>query len=178
MPAVSLVIAITLGAFALQIERMKLVGVAAMAARAIARGETAGKCSRPSFRNEFNLIPSKINFEIQTRENTVCVNLSRNFEIAGTAGQAFRFLRTAVRSKGGALKFGERGSGTILALAMVSLAICLFSLSQIVALNLISQQRLQGIVDAMAVAAADSLRGLNTGFPCPTAGQIGAKCRG
>ncbi|CAB4560259.1 unannotated protein [freshwater metagenome] len=71
------------------------------------------------------------------------------------------------------MKFGERGSGTILALAMVSLAICLFSLSQIVALNLISQQRLQGVVDGMAVAAADSLRGLNTGFPCPTAGQLG-----
>lgn len=78
-----------------------------------------------------------------------------------------------MRSKGRALKFGERGSGTILALAMVSLAICLFSLSQIVALNLISQQRLQGVVDAMAVAAADALRGLNTGFPCPTAGQLG-----
>ena len=69
----------------------------------------------------------------------------------------------------------DGGSGTILALAAVSMAICLFSLSQVVALNLISQSRLQTTVDAMAVGAADALRGLNTGFPCPTAVQIGLK---
>jgi hypothetical protein len=40
LPAVALVIGITLGAFALQIERMKLVEVSATAARAIARGES------------------------------------------------------------------------------------------------------------------------------------------
>ena len=67
----------------------------------------------------------------------------------------------------------QRGSGTVLALSAVALAISLFSLSQIVALNLIAQQRLQSSVDSMAVAAADALRGLNTGFPCPTAGEIG-----
>lgn len=66
----------------------------------------------------------------------------------------------------------ERGSGTILALAAVSMAICLFSLSQVVAFNLIAQRRLQATVDAMAIGATDALRGLNTGFPCPTAGQI------
>lgn len=67
----------------------------------------------------------------------------------------------------------DRGSGTILALAAISLAICLFGLSQVLAFNLINQRRLQTTVDAMAVAASDALRGLNTGFPCPTAGQIG-----
>ena len=40
MPAVSLIIGITLGAFALQVDRMKLVDVAATSARALARGET------------------------------------------------------------------------------------------------------------------------------------------
>ena len=40
LPAVSLVITITLGGFALQIERIKLVEVAAVAARSVARGET------------------------------------------------------------------------------------------------------------------------------------------
>ena len=69
----------------------------------------------------------------------------------------------------------DGGSGTILALAAVSMAICLFSLSQVVAVNLISQRRLQTTVDAMAIGAADALRGLNTGFPCPTAVQIGQK---
>lgn len=69
--------------------------------------------------------------------------------------------------------FGERGSGTVLALAAVTLAIGVFSLSQIVAFNLIQQRRLQSTVDAMAIGATDALRGLNTGFPCPTAGEIG-----
>jgi len=71
------------------------------------------------------------------------------------------------------MRFGERGSGTVMALAVVSLSICMFSISQLISVNLISQQRLQATVDAMAVAAADSLRGLNTGFPCPTASQLG-----
>ena len=70
-------------------------------------------------------------------------------------------------------RFGERGSGTVLALAAVTLAICVFSLSQVVAFNLIEQRRLQSTVDAMAIGATDALRGLNTGFPCPTASEIG-----
>lgn len=76
-------------------------------------------------------------------------------------------------SKDGAVKHSERGSGTVLALSAVALAISLFSLSQLVAFNLIAQRRLQATVDAMAIGAADALRGLNTGFPCPTAGEIG-----
>jgi len=67
----------------------------------------------------------------------------------------------------------QNGSGTVLALASISLALSLFSLSQLVAYNLISQSRLQATVDAMAIGATDALRGLNTGFPCPTAGEIG-----
>ncbi|MEY3677505.1 MAG: hypothetical protein RL351_732, partial [Actinomycetota bacterium] len=86
-----------------------------------------------------------------------------------------------MRAQGGALTnqlfrrspFGERGSGTVLALAAVTLAIGVFSLSQVVAFNLIQQRRLQSTVDAMAIGATDALRGLNTGFPCPTAGEIG-----
>ncbi len=78
-----------------------------------------------------------------------------------------------MRSKVGALKNSERGSGTILALSAVTVAISLFSLTQVVAYNLIAQRRLQATVDAMAIAATDALRGLNTGFPCPTAGEIG-----
>lgn len=69
----------------------------------------------------------------------------------------------------------QQGSGTLLALAAVALAISLFSLSQVVAHNLISQRRLQATVDSMAIGAVDALRGLNTGFPCPTAAEIGLK---
>jgi Flp pilus assembly protein TadG len=91
MPAVSLVIAITLGAFALQIERMKLVGVAAMAARAVARGETQENVRALVLEMNSTADSQQINLEIQTRENTVCVNLSRNFEIAGFPGKLFDF---------------------------------------------------------------------------------------
>jgi len=91
MPAVSLVIAITLGAFALQIERMKLVGVSAMAARAVARGETQENVRSLVLQMSSTLESQQINVEIQTRENTVCVNLSRNFEIAGLPGKLFDF---------------------------------------------------------------------------------------
>jgi hypothetical protein len=91
MPAVSLVIAITLGAFALQIERMKLVGLAAMAARAIGRGETQENVRALVLEMGATTDAQQINFEIETRENTVCVNLSRNFEIAGLPGKLFDF---------------------------------------------------------------------------------------
>ena len=91
MPAVSLVIAITLGAFALQIERMKLVGVAATAARAIARGETQENVRALVLEMSSPTDSQQINLEIETRENTVCVNLSRNFEIAGLPGKLFDF---------------------------------------------------------------------------------------
>lgn len=67
----------------------------------------------------------------------------------------------------------DRGSGTILALAMVALAVSVLGLSQIIAQNLLLQQRTQVVTEAMALAAADSLRGLNSGFPCPVAAQIG-----
>jgi hypothetical protein len=91
MPAVSLVIAITLGAFALQIERMKLVSVSAMSARAVARGEPEENIRALILEMSSTLDSQDIQMEIQTRENTVCVNLSRNFEIAGLPGKLFDF---------------------------------------------------------------------------------------
>ena len=91
MPAVSLVIAITLGAFALQIERMKLVGVSAMAARAIARGEPEENVRTLVLEMSSGSNSEQTVMEIETRENSVCVNLSRNFEIAGLPGKLFDF---------------------------------------------------------------------------------------
>ncbi|MEY4993958.1 MAG: hypothetical protein RIS82_1080 [Actinomycetota bacterium] len=72
--------------------------------------------------------------------------------------------------------FGEdRGSGTILALAVIGVISALFAGLQVVALNALNQHRLQAITEAMALAATDSLRGLNTGFPCAEANQIANK---
>ena len=66
----------------------------------------------------------------------------------------------------------QRGSGTVLALGAVALSIALFGLSQTVAFNILQHARLQSATDAMAIAAADALRGLNSGFPCQTAHEL------
>jgi hypothetical protein len=91
MPAVSIVIAITLGAFALQIERMKLVGVSAMAARAVARGEPEENILSLILEIGSTSNSQDIQMEIQTRENSVCVNLSRSFQLVGIPGKLFDF---------------------------------------------------------------------------------------
>lgn len=81
-----------------------------------------------------------------------------------------------MRAKDGSVKnsaAGDAGSGTILSFAAIALAISVFLLSQTLAFNLIQHRRLEATVDSMAIGAADALRGLNTGFPCPTATQIG-----
>jgi secretion/DNA translocation related TadE-like protein len=66
----------------------------------------------------------------------------------------------------------DNGSGTVLALAVVSLAVTLLIVSQSIAFNLLSHLRLQATADSVAVAAADSLRGLSLGFPCEVAREM------
>lgn len=100
-PAVSLVIAITLGAFALQIERMKLIDVAATAARATARGE--------SQENILDLIKEmtdaesaeEIEIVFETRENMSCAVLSRGFQIPGLDAMVFDLAETQCARKMG-----------------------------------------------------------------------------
>jgi secretion/DNA translocation related TadE-like protein len=68
----------------------------------------------------------------------------------------------------------DRGAGTILALAVVSLSVSLLIVSQAQAFNLLADLRLQATADSIAVAAADSLRGLSLGLPCEIAEQMSA----
>lgn len=89
LPAVSLVIAITLGAFALQIERMKLVDVAATAARAVARGEAEANVRALITEMTFPLPPQEIELQFEVRENMTCVILARSFELPGLGGNLF-----------------------------------------------------------------------------------------
>ena len=63
----------------------------------------------------------------------------------------------------------ETGSGTVLALSVISLSVALLGLSQTLAFNLLSHLRLQAAADSISVAAADSLRGLSLGYPCEVA---------
>jgi Flp pilus assembly protein TadG len=97
MPAVSLVIAITLGAFALQIERMKLVDVAATAARAIARGESedtvielVGQLTQSAQGNQLEFI---------TLENLACVKLSKQIARPGLGAQMFELTESQCARK-------------------------------------------------------------------------------
>ena len=89
LPAVALVIGITLGAFALQIERMKLVEVSATAARAIARGESEDNARALVTELLFPLPPESLILEYEHRENVVCAKLSRQFALPALGANLF-----------------------------------------------------------------------------------------
>jgi hypothetical protein len=92
LPAVVLVISITLGAFALQIERMKIVGVAATAARAIARGENPDMVAGLVAEMQGAALGAEL--EIVFREEFACVNLSQGFRIPGLEADVFELTET------------------------------------------------------------------------------------
>jgi hypothetical protein len=89
LPAVSLVIAITLSAFALQIERMKLVDVAATAARAVARGEPEESVRALVAELIAPLEIESVSMTAEVRESVTCVILSRQFELPGLGEKFF-----------------------------------------------------------------------------------------
>jgi hypothetical protein len=64
----------------------------------------------------------------------------------------------------------DRGSGTVLALAAVAMAISVFGVSQIIAQNLLIQQRVQVVTETMALAAADALQGAKFWVSMPGCG--------
>ncbi len=68
--------------------------------------------------------------------------------------------------------WGSAGSGTILGLGLVAGILAGLISANIAANWLVSAQKLQSQADLIALAAADSARGLTTGFPCQTAGQM------
>ena len=76
LPAVSLVLAVTLGAFGLQIERMKLVSVAATAARALARGELSEEVRAFSI----DQLPN-VGLQINEQEQQICVTAALEVSI-------------------------------------------------------------------------------------------------
>ncbi|MFM6939620.1 MAG: Rv3654c family TadE-like protein [Rhodoluna sp.] len=68
--------------------------------------------------------------------------------------------------------WGDRGSGTILALAVVMLSVACLGVVEVIAGNFLRQARLASVADSAALAADDALRGLTTGFPCDIAKAI------
>ena len=77
LPAVTLVIAITLAGFGLQIERMKLVAAVASAARALGRGESVAQVEA-----DFSILAPNSSLNIEHLENHVCASARRSFSVA------------------------------------------------------------------------------------------------
>jgi hypothetical protein len=94
MPSVALVLVITLGGFGLQVERLKLVSEAAVAARALGRGE-----AEADVRSQLAEVDSGLAVKLDYLEDFVCANVSRKFEIA--ALQSFEVSERQCARKGG-----------------------------------------------------------------------------
>ena len=78
LPAVFMVLAISASAFGLQIERMKLVDVAATAARGLGRGEPES-----DVRQLVEKLDASSSLTIQGDREVICANLKREIKIVG-----------------------------------------------------------------------------------------------
>jgi hypothetical protein len=78
MPTVALVIAVTLSAFGLQVERMNYVAIAASAARALGRGEAQVEVQ--ALLSEIALDAS---LEIEYLANHVCARVTKQVPVLG-----------------------------------------------------------------------------------------------
>lgn len=68
--------------------------------------------------------------------------------------------------------WGESGAGTVLALAIVCACVAGLGASELLVFGLSEHRKLQVSADQIAVAVADSVRGLNTANGCELAGQL------
>jgi len=68
--------------------------------------------------------------------------------------------------------WGNSGSGSILALGLVLAGLAGLVGSNLAVYRLIAQEKLQAQAEQIALAGADSVRGLNTGYPCEVADQF------
>lgn len=68
----------------------------------------------------------------------------------------------------------ERGSGSILAVAIIAATLILFSLLMPVVSLAALHHRVAGSADAAALAAADVAVGIRSGNPCPIAAVVAA----
>ena len=78
LPTVSLVIAVCLSGFGLQIERMKFVSVAASAARALGRGESQASVETLALQ-----AAPGVDLKVEFLSEYVCAVVSRNYPILG-----------------------------------------------------------------------------------------------
>ena len=67
---------------------------------------------------------------------------------------------------------GQRGSGSVLAVALVGAVTALASLSLPLYMGLAARQAVAGAADAAALAAADVAVGIAPGYPCDVAASV------
>lgn len=94
-----LVLLITLGAFSMQVERMKLVDVAATAARALARGEEQAEVLQLISQLAPSATAAQVNIEVA--EEILCVSLARTFELPGLPARLFEIAERQCARKVG-----------------------------------------------------------------------------
>jgi secretion/DNA translocation related TadE-like protein len=70
---------------------------------------------------------------------------------------------------------GSYGAGSVLAMLVLVVSLGLLSASSIISAQLLEKARLESKSDTIALAAADSLRGLSKGFPCTVASELALK---
>lgn len=68
----------------------------------------------------------------------------------------------------------DRGSGTILTIAIVACIVALTAMTIPLYSALVLRQAVAGAADAAALAAADAAVGIVAGFPCEVAGRVAA----
>lgn len=86
-------------------------------------------------------------------------------------------MRSKIRTLARRTIGGERGAGTVLVFGLMAAAVAMFSLANLAGFYLLQQARLQSQTEAIALAATDALRGLNTGFPCSEAHKLASLYR-
>ena len=70
---------------------------------------------------------------------------------------------------------GSNGAGSILAMLVLVVSLGLLSASSVISAQLLEKARLESKSDTIALAAADSLRGLSKGIPCLVASDLALK---
>jgi hypothetical protein len=94
LPAVLMILAISIGSLTAQLERLKLVSIAGMIARAVARDE-----SPEMINSVFARQIEGRELKIFSRELMTCVELSRSVKLAGLANFGLRLAETQCARK-------------------------------------------------------------------------------
>lgn len=75
------------------------------------------------------------------------------------------------RSLISAVRLNDRGSGTVLTIAVLAAILAVVGMIVPISLALAVKQRVAGAADAAALAAADTASGIASGYPCDSASQ-------